>query len=116
MRKRGLPRVTDGPHGRADRVPAECRVEHHRDLHKTRRHQARCQLPTRPDSLDGRRVRLVSEMLRWTAAGKNADGIGLILGISERTVNFLIASALVKLNVANKTQAVITAVMLGMLY
>lgn len=52
-------------------------------------------------------------MLRWTAAGKNADGIGLILGISERTVNFLIASALVKLNVANKTQAVITAVMLG---
>ena len=40
----------------------------------------------------------------------------LILGISEHTVNFHIASLLVKLNVANKTQAVITAVMLGMLY
>jgi LuxR family quorum-sensing system transcriptional regulator SolR len=56
------------------------------------------------------------EILRWTAAGKTAAEIGLIVGISERTVNFHIASTLTKFNVANKTQAVVTAVMLGMLY
>ena len=56
------------------------------------------------------------EILRWTAAGKTAGEIGLILGISVRTVNFHIASTLVKFKVTNKTQAVITAAMLGMLY
>ena len=56
------------------------------------------------------------EMLRWTAAGKTAAEIGLILGISVRTVNFHIASTLVKFNVTNKIQAVMTASMLGMLY
>jgi LuxR family quorum-sensing system transcriptional regulator SolR len=67
--------------------------------------------PTDPDlSLRER------EILRWTAAGKTAAEIGLILGIAERTVNFHIASTLGKFKVANKTQAVVTAVMLGMLY
>ena len=56
------------------------------------------------------------EMLRGTAAGKTAGEIGLILGISVRTVNFRIASTLVKFNVTNKIQAVMTASMLGMLY
>lgn len=56
-----------------------------------------------------------SEVLRWCAAGKTADAIGRILGISERTVTFHIASSLTKLNVANKTQAVAKALLLGIL-
>ena len=56
-----------------------------------------------------------SEVLRWSAAGKTADAIGRILGISERTVTFHIASSLTKLNVANKTQAVAKALLLGIL-
>ena len=56
------------------------------------------------------------EVLRWTAAGKTAAEVGRILGISVRTVNFHIAGTLVKFNVGNKTQAVMTAGMLGMLY
>ncbi|OOG62059.1 hypothetical protein B0E46_13795 [Rhodanobacter sp. B04] len=55
------------------------------------------------------------EVLRWSAAGKTADAIGRILGISERTVTFHIASSLTKLNVANKTQAVAKALLLGIL-
>lgn len=56
-----------------------------------------------------------SEVLRWSAAGKTAEEIGTILGISERTVTFHITSSLVKLDVTNKTQAVAKALLLGML-
>jgi LuxR family transcriptional regulator len=56
------------------------------------------------------------EVLRWTSAGKTAGEIGIILGISERTVNFHITSTLVKLNSVNKTQAVMIAAMLGLLF
>lgn len=55
------------------------------------------------------------EVLRWTAAGKTADEVGAILGISERTVTFHITSSLVKLNVVNKTQAVAKALLLNLL-
>ncbi len=56
-----------------------------------------------------------SEILRWSAAGKTADEIGRILGISERTVTFHVTSSLTKLDVTNKTQAVAKAMLLGML-
>jgi len=39
----------------------------------------------------------------------------VILGISTRTVNFHITAILAKLDAVNKTQAVIRALMLGML-
>ncbi|MHB1056957.1 MAG: autoinducer binding domain-containing protein [Rhodanobacter sp.] len=55
------------------------------------------------------------EVLRWTAAGKTADEVGTILGISERTVTFHITSSLVKLDVVNKTQAVAKALLLNIL-
>lgn len=54
------------------------------------------------------------EVLRWSAEGKTAFEISLILGISERTINFHITNAVVKLGAANKTQAVVKAVALGM--
>jgi LuxR family quorum-sensing system transcriptional regulator SolR len=55
------------------------------------------------------------EVLRWTADGKTASEVGLIMEISERTVNFHVGNSLVKLNATNKTSAVIKAAMLGLL-
>ncbi|KXW57095.1 regulatory protein SdiA [Ferrovum myxofaciens] len=63
-------------------------------------------------------VRLTSreiELLRWTGDGKSSGEISDILNISERTVNFHIGNAMIKLNAANKAAAVIRAAMLGML-
>lgn len=54
-------------------------------------------------------------VLCWTAEGKTAAEIALILKIAERTVHFHIGNAITKLKVSNKTAAVARAVMLGML-
>ena len=50
------------------------------------------------------------EVLVWTAAGKSSWEIATILGISERTVNWFIASASRKLDAVNRTQAVVNAI------
>lgn len=55
------------------------------------------------------------EVLRWTAEGKTAGEVADILRIAERTVNFHINNAMVKLNANNKTAAVIRAALLGLL-
>ena len=56
------------------------------------------------------------EILRWTAEGKTSSEVADILRIAERTVNFHINNAMVKLNANNKTAAVIRASVLGLLY
>ncbi len=56
------------------------------------------------------------EVLRWTGDGKTSADIAEIINISERTVNFHINNAMLKLNAANKVSAVVKAAMLGMLY
>lgn len=56
------------------------------------------------------------EVLRWTAEGKTSNEVADILRITERTVNFHINNAMVKLNANNKTAAVIRASVLGLLY
>ena len=56
------------------------------------------------------------EILRWTADGKTSSEIADIIHISERTVNFHVNNAIVKLNVANKTAATVKAAILGLLY
>jgi len=56
------------------------------------------------------------EVLRWTGDGKTSSDISDTLNISERTVNFHIANAMIKLNTSNKAAAVVRAAMLGMLY
>ena len=56
------------------------------------------------------------EVLRWTAAGKTAEEIAMILGITARTTNFHIMRCIAKLDVANKTQAVAKALLFDMLY
>jgi LuxR family transcriptional regulator len=56
------------------------------------------------------------EVLRWTAIGKTVAEISIILGISERAVTFHITNCLAKLNATNKTQAVMIAMLLGLLF
>lgn len=55
------------------------------------------------------------EVLRWTAEGKTAYEIALILSVSERTVNFHINNVITKLGTSNKTQAAVRAAALGLL-
>jgi DNA-binding response OmpR family regulator len=47
------------------------------------------------------------EVLTWAARGKNSTRIAQILGLTKRTVDYLIAKARTKLGVATRTQAVI---------
>lgn len=56
-----------------------------------------------------------TEVLRWMADGKTSSEAAAILDLSERTVNFHVANALVKLGAANKTAAVVKAALLGLL-
>jgi len=56
-----------------------------------------------------------AEVLRWMADGKTSSEAATILALSERTVNFHVANALVKLGAANKTAAVVKAALLGLL-
>ncbi|MFY1832363.1 autoinducer binding domain-containing protein [Myxococcus fulvus] len=55
------------------------------------------------------------EVLLWTGEGKTSADISTILDISERTVNFHIGNALLKLNATNKVQAVVKALTLGLM-
>jgi DNA-binding CsgD family transcriptional regulator len=62
----------------------------------------------------GKGPRLLSsreqEVLQWVARGKTAPEIGCILGISKRTVDFHVNSAVEKLNAANRIHAVAIAI------
>ncbi|SIT40102.1 Transcriptional activator protein SolR [Paraburkholderia ribeironis] len=55
------------------------------------------------------------EVLRWTAEGKTCYEIGMILGLTERTVNFHVNRAVCKLDASNKTHATVKAALLGIL-
>lgn len=69
-------------------------------------------IPTTQADLSDREV----EILRWTADGKTSGEIACILNISERTVNFHVNNAMVKLNASNKMAAVTRAAVLGLLH
>lgn len=55
------------------------------------------------------------EALKWVGAGKTSWEIGVIIGCSERTVNFHVSNAFKKLNVCNRQQAVSVAVANGLI-
>ncbi|CAB3728353.1 autoinducer binding domain-containing protein [Paraburkholderia rhynchosiae] len=55
------------------------------------------------------------EVLRWTSEGKTSYEIGKILNISERTVNFHVNNVLSKLTATNKVQAVVKAIVTGLI-
>ncbi|MEA9976018.1 helix-turn-helix transcriptional regulator [Pseudomonas sp. 10B1] len=56
-----------------------------------------------------------TDVLRWSAAGKTAANIGVILNLKERTVRFHIANAIKKMGTTNKTAAVAQALKYGIL-
>src|SRR5262249_17554406 len=56
------------------------------------------------------------EVLQWIAVGKSSWDVSVILGISERTVNWLISRAGPKLNAVNRTHAVVNAIGAGQIY
>jgi LuxR family transcriptional activator of conjugal transfer of Ti plasmids len=56
-----------------------------------------------------------ADCLLWTARGKSAWETAVILGVSERTVNFHIENARRKLDAQSKTQAVVRAIMLNLI-
>lgn len=56
-----------------------------------------------------------TEILRWTAEGKTAEEISIILNITTRTVNFHIRNAMHQLNSTNKTSAAVKAAIMGLL-
>lgn len=53
--------------------------------------------------------------LKWAAAGKTSIETGMILQISNRTVDYHIQNACNKLGVSNRQAAIATAVRMGML-
>ncbi|RDJ01924.1 helix-turn-helix transcriptional regulator [Rhizobium grahamii] len=55
------------------------------------------------------------ECLLWVARGKSSWGIGVILGISENTVNFHIKNVMRKLEVTSRTVAAMKAVEFGII-
>jgi len=56
-----------------------------------------------------------SEILRWTADGKTASEISIILSISERTVNFHLNNVMNKFGVNSKIAAAVQAVLFGVI-
>lgn len=54
------------------------------------------------------------EVLRWIAEGKTSNDIAKIAGLSEHTVNHYAALATQKLGCANRTQAVVHAIRMGL--
>ncbi|MBO1113660.1 helix-turn-helix domain-containing protein [Bordetella petrii] len=55
------------------------------------------------------------DCLHWSALGKTSWEISVILGVSERTVNFHIGNACSKLGVYNRRAAVAVALSQGLL-
>ncbi|SFK16435.1 LuxR family transcriptional regulator, quorum-sensing system regulator CciR [Bradyrhizobium sp. Gha] len=53
------------------------------------------------------------QCLRWVEEGKSSWAIGVILKVSENTVNFHIKNAMRKLETSSRTQAVVKARRLG---
>lgn len=80
-------------------------------------HRVLCQLETEESHLlpkPGLSDREL-EVLKWTGAGKSSWEIGMILKISERTVNFHIKNIMRKLDAVNRPQAVAMALKQGLL-
>jgi DNA-binding CsgD family transcriptional regulator len=55
------------------------------------------------------------DCLRWTAEGKSSWDIGMILKISESTVNFHLKNAMRKFGTASRTVAVVKAIRLNLI-
>lgn len=81
-------------------------------------HQALSRI-LKPESQADRRSKPLSarekEVLQWLKCGKSSWDISVIMGISERTVNYHIYNILGKLDAVNRTQAVAVAMEEGLI-
>ncbi len=68
-------------------------------------------VPSAPKHLTSRET----DVLTWVARGKTSAEIAIILGLSQRTINFHCDNATRRLDVVNRTQAVATAVAEGLI-
>lgn len=73
-------------------------------------------LPRSPDPAAPSMTPRELECLRWTMEGKTAWEVGSIIGITERTAGLHINNAAHKLGCANKHQAVLKALRLGLIH
>ena len=55
------------------------------------------------------------ECIEWVAKGKSSWDIGVILGISDNTVNFHVKNVLRKLKTSSRTVAALKAVRFGII-
>jgi DNA-binding NarL/FixJ family response regulator len=55
------------------------------------------------------------QTLTWASRGKSSADVAVILGISERTVNFHLDNAMRKVGVATRVQAAVKCAMLGII-
>ena len=55
------------------------------------------------------------DVLTWVARGKTSAEIAIILGLSERTINFHCDKAMRRLDGINRTQAVVKAIAEGLI-
>jgi DNA-binding CsgD family transcriptional regulator len=72
----------------------------------------------RADKCSSVRMRLTireKDVLTWVARGKTSAEIAIILGLSERTINFHCDKAMKRLDVINRTQAVAKAMAEGLI-
>jgi LuxR family quorum-sensing system transcriptional regulator CciR len=72
----------------------------------------------RPSEQSAAKIELTArerECLRWTAEGKSSWDIGMILKISNNTVNFHIKNAMRKFGTASRTVAVVKAIRLNLI-
>lgn len=67
--------------------------------------------PAAPVSLTGRE----RECLIWSARGKSSWDIGVILNISENTVNFHLKNAMGKLKASTRVLAIVKAIRMGLI-
>lgn len=68
-----------------------------------------------PDKADFKLTERELETLTWAARGKSSADVAVILGISERTVNFHLDNAMRKVGVATRVQAAVKCAMLGII-
>lgn len=66
-------------------------------------------------SADFRLTERELESLTWVARGKSSADIAVILGVSERTVNFHIDNVIRKSGVATRVQAAVKCTLLGLI-
>lgn len=68
-----------------------------------------------PDRADFKLTDREIEAMTWAARGKSSSDIAVILGISERTVNFHMDNTIRKMGVATRIQAAVKCAMLGLI-